>query len=155
MRSCWVISMWQMSHKSDMYSDLPDPHQNGWLLSSEGSYSIDWEDPDIQSKVERNIHTLMKGCRCKQKCEKRCGCRKNDNFCGPGCECQGCTNLPIHPHNNHELESDVTDDSDHDVDDNEGSTCENIESTDEEHDDLETEVITDAFEVLTAPLSIT
>ena len=25
----------------------------------------------------------------------RCGCRKKQAYCGPGCECQECQNLPV------------------------------------------------------------
>jgi len=38
----------------------------------------------------------MKGCSCQKGCKtKQCGCRKNCSDCGPGCNCKGCTNLPV------------------------------------------------------------
>ncbi len=70
-----------MSHTTDAYINLPNPHKNGWILSPEGTYSIDWEDKDVQSKVEDTIQILTKGCKCKQKCEK-CGCKKRTPFVG-------------------------------------------------------------------------
>ena len=39
---------------------------------------------------------LTKGCSCKKGCvSNNCGCRNSSKHCGPGCECQGCVNLPI------------------------------------------------------------
>ena len=47
-------------------------------------------------KIKQTIDFLVKGCTCKRGCKsKQCGCRKKGKCCGPGCECQGCTNLPI------------------------------------------------------------
>ena len=37
----------------------------------------------------------MKGCRCKKKGGNRCEYNKKSNYCGPGCECQGCLNFPF------------------------------------------------------------
>lgn len=38
----------------------------------------------------------MHGCGCKKGCAtNRCSCRKKSSFCGPGCVCCGCTNLPV------------------------------------------------------------
>ena len=38
----------------------------------------------------------MKGCSCKKGCKtKQCGSRKKCSDCGPGCNCKGCTNLPV------------------------------------------------------------
>ena len=120
------------SHFPDVYTDLPPPERCGWTMSLEGVYSIDWKDPDVQSMVENNI-TLMKGCRCKNKCGNRCGCKE----CGPGCECQGCLNLPIQ-------QVEIESGSDLDTD----SSCRFVQSGSEDEADesdygLETEVITD------------
>ena len=91
LRSCWVSQMWQNSHLSDVYSSLPQPQSHGWTLSSDGVFSIDWEAPEVQEKI--NIEVLMKGCHCKTGCKSKvCGCRKKSRYCGPGCDC--CTNLP-------------------------------------------------------------
>ena len=67
----------------------------------------------------------------------------NDNFefsindCGPGCECQGCLNLPIQ-------QVEIESESDLDTE----SSCSSIQSSNEDEADesdygLETEVITD------------
>ena len=43
----------------------------------------------MQEKINE---VLMKGCHCKTGCKSKvCGCRKK---CGPGCDCDCCTNLP-------------------------------------------------------------
>ena len=133
LRSCWTASLWRQSHFPDVYVDLPPPERCGWTMSLEGVYSIDWEDPDVQSMVE-NITSLMKGYKCKNKCGNRCGCKKS-NYCGPGCECQGCLNLPIQQV---EIESDFDTES----------SCSSVQSGNEDEADesdygLETEVITD------------
>ena len=68
------------------------------LLEESGTtlWIIDWDCPQLQTQVQWTINFLMKGCSCKKGwCEgKRCGCWKKGNTCGPGCQCQGCTNLP-------------------------------------------------------------
>uniref|UniRef100_A0A1X7SK26 Tesmin/TSO1-like CXC domain-containing protein n=1 Tax=Amphimedon queenslandica TaxID=400682 RepID=A0A1X7SK26_AMPQE len=123
MRSCWISTMWAHSHTDDLYRNLPSPHLNGWLLSEEGFYSIDWEDEKVKSEIENSISTLLKGCKCKTKCGVRCGCRKKQTSCGPGCECQDCENLPVqHPANS--------------GDDNETDT---ISETELESDELESD----------------
>ena len=88
--------MWLNSPLADLYCSLPPPEQSGWLLNHDGSYTIDWEEPEVQMKIKQTIDFLVKGWSCKRGCKsKLCGCRKKDKCCGPGCECQGCTNLPI------------------------------------------------------------
>ncbi len=45
---------------------------------------------------KETIDYLMKGCSCKTGCQsQRCGCRKNNHNCGPGCQRHNCTNLPV------------------------------------------------------------
>ena len=73
----------------------------------------------------------MKGWRCKNKCGNRC------IYCGPGCECQGCLNLPIQ-------QVEIESESDLDTE----SSCSSVQSSNEDEADesdygLETEVITD------------
>ena len=87
--------MWQNSHLPDMYSSLPHPENCGWTHNNDGSFNIDWEAPEIIEKVKDTIEFLTKGCTCKKGCRtNNCGCKKKYRHCGPGCECQGCTNLP-------------------------------------------------------------
>ena len=55
---------------------------------------VDWETPEIQSKVQATIDYLMKGCSCKKRYRTgNCGCRKKGRYCGPACLCQECSNL--------------------------------------------------------------
>lgn len=42
-------------------------------VSTDGTYSIDWEDEAVKAKIQDNIQVLMKGCKCKTGC--RCGCK--------------------------------------------------------------------------------
>ena len=86
--------MWRNSPMCDVYSDLPPTEENGWLKSPDGAYAFDWDCPEHQSQVQETIDFLIKGCACKKGCtNKQCGCKKRGNKCGPGCQCQGCTNL--------------------------------------------------------------
>ena len=98
MRSCWVSRMWRSYHEVDVYTNLPDPHLNGWIWTDDDTYVIDWEDEGVQPEIEKS--GLLKECKCKTKCGVRCGCRKKSTYCGPGCECHECQNLPIEKPNN-------------------------------------------------------
>lgn len=134
---------------------LPSPENSGWLLSSEGlKYMIDWEDPDIVSKVETNIALLIKGCKCKGGCKtNRCGCKKKLVSCGPGCECHECTNLP------HTTEitttAQTTNLSTEERSDDSDSECDDIDGSDDDETDdgamtgddtdIETELVTEQF----------
>ena len=141
MRSCWVSRMWRSSHEVDVYTNLPDSHLNGWIWTDDDTYVTDWEDEGVQSEIEKS--GLLKECKCKTKCGVRCGCRKKSTYCGPGCECHECQNLPIEKPNNGD------DDDEDEEDDNTNSDSE--EDSDNEGDDMETEIITnmDYFNVLT------
>ena len=77
-----------------MYSSLPLPEQNGWIHQPDGTYEIEWESQEIQASIQSSTDFLLKGCNCKKGCKTNiCGCRKKKIHCGPGCLCQGCTNL--------------------------------------------------------------
>ena len=68
----WQRSFWTSQLSSplpDLYSTLPLPGQNGWLLNSDGSYSTDWEAPEVQDKITQTINFLTKGCKCKKGCK--------------------------------------------------------------------------------------
>ena len=85
--SCWVSKMWQNSHLPDLYSNLPQPQTYGWNISSDGTFAIDWEAPEVQEKIHTNIQILTKGCHCKTGCKSKvCGCRKKLRYCRPGCD---------------------------------------------------------------------
>ena len=83
--------------------------------------------------IKDNIEFLTKGCSCTKGCRTlRCGCRKKQRSCGPGCLCQGCTNL--------NTSESLPDDSSSESDDSESSWTEDegLES-----ETVEEEIITD------------
>ena len=91
------------------------------------------------NKIRGTIKFLTKGCSCKKGCATNsCGCKKKSNHCGPGCECQGCTNLSQVqvPQDEYHNVSDDGDNSDDMTD---------YDNSSEECEELETEVITDDF----------
>ena len=103
--------MWQNSHLPDLYSNLPQPQTYGWNISSDGTFAIDWEAPEVQEKIHTNIQILTKGCHCKTGCKSKvCGCRKKLRYCGPGCDCHSCTNLPSAPTQDDETENETESD---------------------------------------------
>lgn len=132
-RSCWTLQLWLNSPQSDPYMYTPRPEESGWLALPDGTFGIDWEDSHVQSAIEHNIDFLMKGCSCKKGCTTtRCGCKKKSNHCGPGCECQGCNNLPSITSQAIFVESSSED-----------------ESTDDESEvELDTEIITEDIEYM-------
>ena len=138
LRSCWIIQMWTNSPEQDVFSGLPPPEESGWLSHTDGattSWSIDWDCPRLQTKVQDTINFLTKGCACqKGHCESmRCGCRKNGSTCGPGCRCQGCQNLTV------SIEPSSHEDSD--SEDQASDTSDSEQSEDE----LQAEVVTEDF----------
>ena len=137
MRSCWVSTMWRSSHEMDVYTNLLDPHLNGWIWTDDDMYVIDWEDEGVQSEIEKSISGLLKDCKCKTKCGVRCGCRKKSTYCRPRYECHECQNLliekPDNGDDNDEDDDNTNPDSEEDSD-NEGDG--------NEDDDMETEIIT-------------
>ena len=64
LRSCWTSQLWHNSSE-DVYTSLPIPEESGWNESHDG-YTFDWEAPEIQSRVQKSIDFLMKGCSCKK-----------------------------------------------------------------------------------------
>lgn len=140
LRSCWVSRMWQNSPLEDLYSTLPRPEDSGWIRQPNGTSTIDWEAPEVQEKIKMNIVFLLKGCSCRKGCNtKSCGCCKKDSFCGPGCECQGCTNLPV------EVQQDKDGDSSSDEGDSSASEIGSSDVSEDSEGDLQTEIITDDF----------
>ena len=74
---------------------------------------------------------LQKGCAI-----NNCGCKKKFNYCGPGSECEGCTNLF---QNNNNISDNSSDSNDNETDD---------DSFKESEVELETELITDELSQL-------
>ena len=137
--SCWVCKLWKNSPLCDVYDNLPRPEDSGWMIRpTDASYQIDWEAPDVAAEIQSNIDFLLKGCSCKKGCRSRnCGCRKKGNYCGPGCECQGCSNLPV------EVQQEENDDSDDDEDSDIENDSNDYGSASDSCEELETEIITD------------
>ena len=128
LRTCYICNLWSNSHLSDIYCGLSLPENSGWILNVNGSYLIDWEDPIKQDHIRQNMDYLLSGCGCKKGCTSaRCGCKRKQAFCGPGCVCSGYKNVPeISTINTHSSEIHSSSDSDVSSD-----------------DDLVTEIITD------------
>ena len=71
--------------------------------------------------------------------------QKKNTFCGPGCECQGCLNLPIS--NNATNDNHDTDNSDNDEDSDADEESDKEDDGNDSNDEfLETEVVTDYFD---------
>ena len=95
LRSSWIHQMWQSSIYRDIYSSLPQSEQSGWMKEGD-KYAIEWEAAEVMEKIKGTIQFLTKGCSCKKGYRtNNCGCRRRSSHCGPGCACQGCTNLPV------------------------------------------------------------
>ena len=134
--------MWGNSHLDDLYSSLPPPQTHGWVVLSDGVFSIDWEAPEVQEKIYENIQILTKGCHCKTGCKSKvCGCRKKSRYCGPGCDCHSCTNLPSMSSLEQEQEEQEENGSGSEYD---------IDSSSDELVTVEEEIITEEF-MFTAP----
>ena len=70
----------------------PTCHLDLGLLTTEQSEFVDSK----AAWIKKLLQSHPNGCSCKTGCHsKRCGCRKKEQSCGAGCECHGCTNLPL------------------------------------------------------------
>ena len=49
-----------------MYSRLSPPETSRWFDNSNGTYAIDWEDPEAQDKIREMVDFLIKGCTSKK-----------------------------------------------------------------------------------------
>ena len=134
--------MWLNSPLADLYCSLPPPERRGWLLNPDGSCAIDWEEPEVQMKIKQTINFLVKGCSCKRGCKSNlCGCQKKDKRCGPGCECQGCTNLPIEDSGDEQVYG-----QSHDFSGSDNNNSDSGEQSDSGSSHLEVEVFTDMYD---------
>ena len=93
LRSCWVHKVWKQAANHNIV--FPQPQQYGWKVNEDASYSIEWEADEVVKHIEDTVSFLCKGCHCSKGCGSRCGCRRKAKHCGPGCDCQGCTNLDV------------------------------------------------------------
>jgi hypothetical protein len=148
-RSCWAKEMWLNSNKPDQYDGLAPPQTQGWVKQDSGSYLIDWEDSETREKIQATINFLSKGCSCKTGCKtKRCSCQKNERECGAGCECRGCTNIqlsvPSQPEEEqHLVPSEPEEELEIDGEDESTGSGSDCRTSDDESDELLTEIITD------------
>ena len=124
-----------------MYSSLPLPEHGGWIKDSAG-YVFDWEDTEVADRIRC---TMTKGCNCKKGCvSNNYECKKKSNYCGPGCECQGCINVPA---GNQQKQAEQLLSSDDDTADNysDNFASEGEDEDEEEEVEMEMEIITDEF----------
>ncbi|CAC5360249.1 unnamed protein product [Mytilus coruscus] len=97
MRCCWVFDYWSQSTSNT--HTLSELSKSGWQIT-DNRLEIAWDTVLNFQKVEKTVEWYTKGCGCKTGCKtNRCKCKKaqNDNcdsFCGPGCKCVNCFNVP-------------------------------------------------------------
>ncbi|CAG2203639.1 KIF4 [Mytilus edulis] len=97
LRSSWVFQFWAQA--SENFLQLSPLSDFGWKVSNNLLECI-WDTEGNFQKVEQTVQWYTKGCSCKTGCSSnRCKCRKSksdskDGFCGPGCKCTNCVNLP-------------------------------------------------------------
>ena len=138
LRSCWVSQFWQHSNHPDIFTRLPVPEESGWLLQCD-KYAIDWESTEVQQTVRQRIEFLTKGCNCKKGCRTlKCGCRKRSRNCGPGCLCQGCSNI-----NNTQQSDSLPHNSSNSSSSSSSSSSDEETTKSDDEQPLEEEVITD------------
>ena len=93
MRSCWIVSVWRQA--TDNYITYPPLEGNGWKQPDVNTLLIDWDSDENIAQVRSTVALIKKGCGCKTGCiSARCKCKKGGKYCGPGCKCVRCCNLP-------------------------------------------------------------
>ena len=138
LRTTYFCNLWSNAALGNVYASLPSPQDSGWILNGNNIYSIDWEDQDRQETISPSMHQIIKGCKCKKGCNtSRCGCKKKSTYCGPGCYCSSCSNIPTQI-------SHTTEDngSSHTTKNTGSSESESSEESSSE-ESLENEIITD------------
>ena len=141
-----MTQLWRNSPFPDVYSSLPSSEQSGWICQPDGTYGIDWKAAEVQKEIQHTMNFLLKGCGCTKGCKTlSCGCCKKQSLCGPGCLCQGCTN--VHNGNGSIEETQINNEENND--DNSSEDSDEIDGALDSSDDiLQTEVISDNFEFL-------
>ena len=95
MRCCWVFDYWAQADKNIMI--LGELCEHGWQIRN-NMLDFVWDTELNFRKVEKTVAWYTKGCGCQTGCQtNRCKCRKNDaggGYCGPGCKCVNCLNVP-------------------------------------------------------------
>ena len=119
MRSCWVVSVWRQA--TDNHITYPSLEGNGWKHPDSSTLTIDWDSDDNMANIRSVVALIKKGCGCKMGCiSARCKCKKGGSYCGPGCKCVRCCNLPSGTRQDPDtavIEADEGDESGSDLDD--------------------------------------
>jgi len=71
-----------------IYLAITTPDSSGYRMTV---YTFDWETPEIQQKIKRNIEIFFarkKGCK-----TNNFGCKTKSSSCGPGSLCHGHVNV--------------------------------------------------------------
>ena len=93
-RSSWVSSVWNQATSNHIVH--PPLEDFGWKKPDPTTLLIDWDSESNLSRIREQVALIRKGCGCKTGCSSaRCKCKKQKGYCGPGCKCTGCTNLPV------------------------------------------------------------
>ena len=83
----WVVNYWRQA-TTNIMDPLP-PQCNGWK-QTEAGLEVEWDSEDNIKQVKHCIDFLLHA---NHLCQmKLCKCVKNNQFCGPGCESNGCIN---------------------------------------------------------------
>ena len=121
-RSCWVLAIWKQANSNNI--NYPPLIGNGWKRIDTDTLQIDLDSDDNISEVRTRVALIKKGCGCKTGyMTNRCKCKKSGSFCGPGCACLSCCNLPAQAASGEQVDIEVSetvnpesDDSDLDTD---------------------------------------
>lgn len=146
-RTCWISQYWYNSTNHDTREGLPQPEQSGWLLQADGTYTFDWDSPELQERVKNTVEFLTKGCSCsKTHCRNcQCSCRKQGRHCGPACKCRQCENIDRH---NEDVKQSKTDNNEIEADNVQGEDDNDDYSEDDDYsddDDSDDDEITTEF----------
>lgn len=91
-RSCWVILVWRQATSNEMV--YPEVINNRWKIWN-NKLLVHWDSDENLARIRSTVALIKKGCGCKTGClSGRCKCKRSGSFCGPGCKCCTCYNLP-------------------------------------------------------------
>ena len=140
-RACWVQRVWSQAASNNItYPSLED---SGWKLLDSTSLAIDWDSEDNITLIRDRVALIKKGCGCKTGCQTtRCKCKRGSHYCGPGCKCQGCINLPVPQTSVVTLDQDSSSESEVDFDEEIQTIMQEVfggdlQETTEENEDME------------------
>ena len=73
----------------------PSLEGNGSKQPDSSTLTIDWDSNENIANIRSAVALIKKGCGCKMGCiSARCRCKRGGVYCGPGCKCVRCCNLP-------------------------------------------------------------